>query len=54
MSEDAGEGALRADEHAEEFATYCLDELAAAGRLPPKAAITRLVVVTLACLRPQT
>ena len=39
---------LRDDVAPEELATYCLHALTAASRLPTKAAVDRLVAVTLA------
>jgi AcrR family transcriptional regulator len=54
LSECASTGAVRTDVPTEELATYCLHALAAAGRLPSKPAVRRLVAVTLAGLRPQT
>jgi AcrR family transcriptional regulator len=45
-------GDVRADVAPEELASYCLHALAAASSLPSKAAIRRLVEVTLAGLRP--
>jgi len=38
----------------EELARYCVHALAAASGLPSKAAVRRLVMVTLAGLRPQS
>jgi AcrR family transcriptional regulator len=49
--EGAGTGDLRHDVAPDELATYCLHALAAASRLPSKAAVRRLVSVTLAGLR---
>ena len=45
-------GALRVDVAPEELASYCLHALGAAGSLPSKAAVHRLVTVTLAGLQP--
>jgi AcrR family transcriptional regulator len=45
-------GELRDDAAPSELASYCLHALAAAGRLPSKAAVRRLVAVTMAGLRP--
>ncbi len=45
-------GQLRTDVPPEELASYCLNALAAARTLPSKAAVQRLVSVTLAGLRP--
>ena len=50
--EGAATGALRNDVPPEELATYCLHALTAASALPSKAAVRRLVAVTLAGLRP--
>jgi AcrR family transcriptional regulator len=51
---DAGakSGELRDDVAPEELASYCLHALTAASGLPSKAAVRRLVAVTLAGLRP--
>jgi AcrR family transcriptional regulator len=50
---DAGvkQGALRDDVPSHELTTYCLHALSAAGRLPSRAAVERLVHVTLSALR---
>ena len=48
----AAAGEVRDDVAPSELAEYCLHALAAAGRLQSKAAIRRLVMVTLAGLRP--
>ena len=48
----AAVGALREDVSPEELAIYCLHSLSAAGSLPDEGAVHRLVVVTLAGLRP--
>ncbi|MEJ7791701.1 MAG: TetR/AcrR family transcriptional regulator [Gaiellaceae bacterium] len=45
-------GPLRVDVAPEELASYCLHALGAAGSLPSKAAVHRLVTVTLAGLQP--
>jgi AcrR family transcriptional regulator len=45
-------GDVRSDIAADELATYCLHALTAATSLPSKAAVRRLVAVTLAGLRP--
>jgi AcrR family transcriptional regulator len=45
-------GALRNDVGVDELASYCLHALAAAGSLPSKPAVRRLVAVTLTGLRP--
>jgi AcrR family transcriptional regulator len=46
-------GEVRDDVSQAELASYCLHALAAAGSLPSKKAVQRLVTVTLAGLRPQ-
>lgn len=51
VTEGVKTGDLRDDVAPEELASYCLYALAAAGRLPSKAAVHRLVAVTLAGLR---
>ncbi len=52
VAEGAETGALRADVAPDELAGYCLHALGAAGSLPSKAAVRRLVAVTLDGLRP--
>jgi AcrR family transcriptional regulator len=52
MTEGAASGDLRDDVAPDELATYCVYALAAAGSLSSKAAVRRLVSVTLAGLRP--
>jgi AcrR family transcriptional regulator len=52
LTEGAETDALRDDVAPDELASYCLHALAAAGSLPSKAAVRRLVTVTLAGLRP--
>ena len=52
LAEGADAGALRDDVAAGELATFCLHALSAASRLPSKAAVRRLVNVTLAGLQP--
>jgi AcrR family transcriptional regulator len=52
LTDVAEAGRLRADVAPEELASYCLHALAAASRLPTEAAVRRLVMVTLAGLRP--
>ena len=52
LAEGARSGDLRDDIAPDELATYCLHALTAAGSLPSKAAVRRLVSVTLAGLRP--
>jgi AcrR family transcriptional regulator len=52
LAEGAAAGALRGDVAPEELASYCLHALSAASRLPSKAAVRRLVAVTLDGLRP--
>lgn len=48
----AARGTVRDDVPATELASYCLNALAAAGALPSRAAVRRLVIVTLAGLQP--
>jgi AcrR family transcriptional regulator len=50
VAEAAKAGAIRDDVEPGELATYCLHALAAASSLPSKAAVRRLVTVTLAGL----
>ncbi|MFE0130642.1 TetR/AcrR family transcriptional regulator [Streptomyces sp. NPDC059037] len=52
LTEAARSGDVRDDVAPEELAGYCLHALAAAGGLPSKAAVRRLVAVTLTGLRP--
>ena len=52
LTEGAAVGDLRDDVSADELASYCLHALAAASDLPSKAAVRRLVTVTLDALRP--
>jgi AcrR family transcriptional regulator len=52
LTERAATGDLRNDVAPDELASYCLHALTAAGSLPSKAAVRRLVAVTLAGLRP--
>jgi AcrR family transcriptional regulator len=52
MTEGAETGDLRDDVAPDELASYCLHALTAAGSLPSKAAVRRLVTVTLAGLQP--
>jgi AcrR family transcriptional regulator len=52
LSEAAETGAVRNDVAPDELANYCLHALTAAGTLPSKAAVRRLVALTLAGLRP--
>ncbi len=52
LTEGAKTGHVRDDVAPDELARYCLHALAAAGSLPSKAAVRRLVTVTLAGLRP--
>jgi AcrR family transcriptional regulator len=53
LTEGAESGDLRDDVAPDELASYCLHALAAAGSLPSKAAVRRLVTVILAGLRPR-
>lgn len=52
LKEGARSGHLRKDVASDELAGYCLHALTAASGLPSKAAVRRLVKVTLAGLRP--
>ena len=52
LAEGAETGDVRDDPAPDELASYCLHALTAAGSLPSKAAVRRLVAVTLAGLRP--
>jgi hypothetical protein len=52
LAEGAKTGDVRGDVAPDELAGYCLHALTAAGGLPSKAAVRRLVTVTLAGLRP--
>jgi AcrR family transcriptional regulator len=52
LAEGAQAGAIRDDVSPDELTGYCLHALAAAAGLPSKAAVDRLVKVTLAGLRP--
>jgi hypothetical protein len=52
LAEGAERGTFRADVDPDELASYCLHALTAAGSLPSKAALQRLVTVTLAGLQP--
>jgi len=54
LAEAAAAGEVRVDVAPAELAAYCVHALAAAGTLPSKAAVRRLVTVTLAGLRPAT
>jgi AcrR family transcriptional regulator len=54
LADAAGAGDVREDLSPSELATYCLHALGAAGSLPSKAAVRRLVEVTRAGLRSQT
>jgi AcrR family transcriptional regulator len=53
LVEGAATGDLRDDVAPEELASYCLHAVTAAGSLPSKAAVRRLVTVILAGLRPR-
>ena len=53
LTEGARDGDIRDDVSPDELAHYCLHALSAASRLPSKAAVRRLVAVTLAGLRHQ-
>jgi len=52
LIEGAASGQLRDDVPPDELASYCLHALAAAGTLPSRSAVRRLVTVTMAALRP--
>jgi AcrR family transcriptional regulator len=52
LDEGTAAGDVREDVGSDELASYCLHALTAAGRLPSKAALRRLVTVTLTGLRP--
>ena len=52
LAESAKRGDIRDDVAPDELAAYCLHALTAAGGLPSKAAVHRLVTVTLSGLRP--
>jgi len=52
LAEGIGTGSIRNDVAPDELASYCLHALTAASRLRSKAAVRRLVMVTLAGLRP--
>jgi AcrR family transcriptional regulator len=52
VAHGAASGELRDDVSPDELASYCLHALSAAGSLASKAAVRRLVAVTLAGLRP--
>jgi AcrR family transcriptional regulator len=53
LTEGAATGDVRDDVAPEELASYCLHALTAASSLPSKAAVRRLVTVTLAGLHPR-
>ncbi len=53
LAEGAKTGALRDDVAPAELASYCLHAVAAASGMPSKAAVRRLVAVTMAGLHPQ-
>ena len=52
IADGAESGALRKDVAPDELASYCLHALTAARNMPSKAAVRRLVSVTLAAMRP--
>ena len=52
LTEAAETGEVRDDVDPDELVSYCLHALTAASRLPTKAAVRRLVAVTLAGVRP--
>jgi AcrR family transcriptional regulator len=53
LADATGTGEVRADIAPDELVTYCLHAIGAASQLPSRAAVRRLVDVTLAGLRPQ-
>ena len=53
LAEAAAAGEVRDDAAPDELASYCYHALSAAGSMPSKAAVRRLVAVTLAGLRPR-
>ncbi len=53
LTEAAETGAFRDDVAPDELASYCLHALTAAGSVPSKAAVRRLVTVTVAGLHPR-
>ena len=54
VADAVASGDLRDDAASEELAAYCLHALSAAAALPSKAAVRRLVAITLSGLRPET
>jgi AcrR family transcriptional regulator len=52
LTEAVETGDVRSDVTPDELASYCVHAIAAAGALPSKAAVRRLVAVTLSGLRP--
>jgi AcrR family transcriptional regulator len=54
LAEGAADGVVRTDVAPDELASYCLHALSAAGEHRSRAAVTRLVAVTLAGLRAPT
>ena len=54
LADGANAGDFRSDVPPDELATYCLHALTAASSLPSKAAVRRLVTVTLAALRDES
>jgi AcrR family transcriptional regulator len=53
LTDGAANGEIRDDVAPDELATYCLHALTAASKLPSKAAVRRLVTVTLTGLHPR-
>ena len=51
IAETAASGSVRADIDPGELANYCLRALSAAASLPSKAAVDRLITVTMTSLR---
>ena len=54
LAEGAENGDVRGDLAPDELATYCLQALAAASKLPSEAAVLRLVTITLSGLQSRT
>jgi len=52
LADSVQTGDVRGDVPLDELATYCLHALAAAGTLPSKTGVRRLITITLAGLRP--
>jgi AcrR family transcriptional regulator len=54
LRDAAATGAVRGNVSADELTEYCLSALSAAGRLASRAAVGRLVEITIAALRPES